>query len=297
MRIWTDLKSEIAALGPQSLRFAKRKELRSVADVLDDDEHILALAQGVFDGRSWLLAGTTRRVLFLDQVMFVGLKKMEIILDGLKQVTFEKGLASNNIVLHRVDGAACRVTKVPKAAAEEFCTVLAWHYGFENAPTAPAISKTPTPKPTANRAIAEDFQVHRGAPPAPAMPPPALPPVIAQSQSFEYQCPHCRAILGVDNAWINLDLDCPECRATVKPRPTLRTITPAPVPGSPLNDDAPWLDSSEKPAPEPDFKYSNSIFPWWVWLLLSLLVLVVIVGVSNKTLFSCDSNAKSEITQ
>lgn len=292
MRIWTDLKSEIAALNPQSAKFAGRKELRNISDILGDDEHILSITQGVYDGRTWLLAGTNYRVLFLDQVMFIGLKKMEIVLSVLTKFSAEKGILSNNIVLHRRDGAACRITKVSKSAASEFCVVMNHQCGFEQNNENP---ESFSAAPAMSKPVASDFQINRGTENinTPPTVPPLIPPTAVQPHSFEYQCPHCRALLAVNDNWINLELECPECHAAIKPRPTLRVIASAPAPAGQLSPDEADSQSTENNVIQnTGFKYSNSIFPWWVWLFLSLLLVFVIVGVSNKNIFSCHAQTE-----
>ncbi len=250
MRNHDDLKIELAALATRGNVFANRKEVRELHEILDDDEHVLALTSGNYDGRSWVIAATTLRILFLDKVMFVGVKKLEIMLDSLKEAVYDKSVIGSSLVFYRKDGARCIVKSVNKATGSEFAAAINEELTAD---------KTPPPQT-----------------PAAAVPPPPPPVVITESRQFEYTCPHCRARLGVDNAWINMDLECPECHQPIRPRPTLKTI--APPPGS---EPPPPEETSDELIPEEGYKHSTSIFAWWIWLILALLLVFMIVGTSQ----------------
>jgi DNA-directed RNA polymerase subunit RPC12/RpoP len=257
MRNPDEVKIELSALSTRGNVFAGRKEVRELHEILNSDEHVLALTSGNYDGRSWVMAATSERILFLDKVMFVGMKKLEIVLTDLKEAAYERDGIGSCLFFVRNDGARCIVKSVNKATAPEFAV-----------------------------AVNEHLEKLRNPPkPAPVLPPIAV--VAAESRQFEYTCPHCQARLGVDNAWINLDLECPECRQGIRPRPTLRTI--APPPGQEAPADAP--EGGGELRPESGYKHSTSIFSWWIWLLLALLLAFMIVGTSRWVggNFSCSA--------
>jgi len=52
-----------------SMAFMVRRELKKLPDVLAEDEEVLNLARGEYDGREGLMAVTNRRILFLEQGM------------------------------------------------------------------------------------------------------------------------------------------------------------------------------------------------------------------------------------
>ncbi len=255
-----ELKNELTALGANGGKFTHRPEVKELPEILDRDEHVLALTRGSYDDRTWIMVATDKRILFMDKVMFVGIKELEIRLDILKETQFEKNILS----FVRKDGGKCIVKSVDKSTGQGFSDAI------------------------------NDFLTNGGKPEAAAavVPPPPPPAVaIVESRQFEYQCPHCKAVLGVDNAWINLQLECPECHREIQPRPTLKTI--APPPGA-----APDPAAAEKPAdeeikPAAGYKFSNSIFAWWFWLLLALMMVFVIVGTSKwGKNFSCRNKAQ-----
>ncbi|MCV6602714.1 MAG: coiled-coil domain-containing protein 30, partial [Cohaesibacter sp.] len=47
------------------------KEIRSLPDLLAEEEQIIALVAGIMDGNKWLIISTQRRVLMLDEGTFV----------------------------------------------------------------------------------------------------------------------------------------------------------------------------------------------------------------------------------
>lgn len=264
MRNPDELKIELSALKTRGNVFAGRKELRELHEILDDGEYVLALTSGNYDGRAWVMAATSARILLLDKVMFVGTKKLEIVLTGLKEAVYERSGFGSGLIFIRTDGARCTMKSVNKATGAEFAA-----------------------------AVNERLEELRNSPRPPSpFPAPAV-VAAAETRQFEYTCPHCRARLGVDNAWINLDLECPECRRPIRPRPTLKTI--APPPGA---DDTvvPAAEDAGELRPEAGYKYSTSIFSWWIWLLLALLLVFVVVGTSrwNSGNFSCSAEKQED---
>lgn len=245
-----ELKNELMALGINGGKFSHRPEVKELPEILDNDEHVLALTRGSYDDRTWIMAATDKRILFMDKVMFVGVKQLEIRLDILKETQLEK----NSLVFIRKDEGKCIVKSVDKNTRQGFCDTI------------------------------NDYLINGGKPEVAAPPPPPA-VAIVESRQFEYQCPHCKAILGVDNAWINLQLECPECHQEIKPRPTLKVITP---PESVITAEAAEDISGNEIKPVKGYKFSTSIFAWWFWLLLALMMVFLIVGTSQWSKnFSC----------
>jgi flagellar motility protein MotE (MotC chaperone) len=99
--------------------FFTRKELEYLPEILSDNEPVLSFTSGFMDSKTWLIALTDRRIIFLDKSMFVGLSQAVIDLDKVNSVSFSSGLLLAKIVV--TDGAVQRmIDNVQKKAAQVF---------------------------------------------------------------------------------------------------------------------------------------------------------------------------------
>ena len=69
--------------------FWTQKEIRSLPDILDKDERILALTSGFMNSATWLAICTNKRVLFLNRGMIFGLRQLQIPLDRVQAIDHE----------------------------------------------------------------------------------------------------------------------------------------------------------------------------------------------------------------
>mgnify|MGYP001170632758 FL=1 len=80
-------------------RLGVGKELNHLHEVINDGENILGHTRGFFDGNTWLICITDRRVLFIDKGMIAGMKSTEIPLDSVGSVNYETKMMGGNITI------------------------------------------------------------------------------------------------------------------------------------------------------------------------------------------------------
>lgn len=103
--------------------FGTKKEIRYLPNILDDNEAILSFTSGFFDGNTWLIVLTHRRLIFLDKGMIYGLKQREIPLDHINSVGHKIGLLLGSIAIQ--DGAsAIRIDNIQKQTIVPFIDTL-----------------------------------------------------------------------------------------------------------------------------------------------------------------------------
>lgn len=69
--------------------FWTNKEIRSLPDILDKDERLLALTSGFMNNATWLAVCTSKRVMFLNRGMLFGLRQLQIPLDRVQAIDHE----------------------------------------------------------------------------------------------------------------------------------------------------------------------------------------------------------------
>ncbi|MFM9889790.1 MAG: PH domain-containing protein [Rickettsiales bacterium] len=89
---------------PVKYIFYTRKEVRYLPKILAEDERILAVTSGFMQNRTWLVACTSKRVIFLDRGMFFGLRQFQLNLDRIQSIDSSFGLAFGTIRVY--DGAS-----------------------------------------------------------------------------------------------------------------------------------------------------------------------------------------------
>lgn len=118
--------------------FWTSKEVRSLPQILEDNERILAITSGFVDKNTWLLVCTDRRVIFLDRGWLYGIKQIQMPLNRINSIDHEIGIAFGTISIW--DGAT-RMTvgtilrskvhyfvKVAKRAIEEYNYRMSAHH-------------------------------------------------------------------------------------------------------------------------------------------------------------------------
>lgn len=97
------VQAEIKALGAYG-DFGTKKEIKSLPEILHDDEKICALTSGLMNGNTWLIVCTNKRVIFLDKGMIYGLKQVEIPLEKINSILQKTGIFFGEV--HIWDGAS-----------------------------------------------------------------------------------------------------------------------------------------------------------------------------------------------
>lgn len=96
-----------------------KKEIRYLKDMLYEGEQVFAIASGIMGGNTWLLACTSKRVIFVDCGMIYGVRHSEVMIDRINAVSFKNGLILGEI--HIEDGASTRIiSSVSKTSTKPF---------------------------------------------------------------------------------------------------------------------------------------------------------------------------------
>lgn len=99
--------------------FGTKKEIKYLQTMLKEDEEVFAIASGIMDNNTWLVACTRRRIIFIDCGMIYGVKHSEVMIDKVNAVSFKNGLMLGEI--HIEDGASTRIVKnVQKYSTKPF---------------------------------------------------------------------------------------------------------------------------------------------------------------------------------
>lgn len=80
--------------------FGTKKESKELPNVIRSNETIMYATSGFYDGNTWLITVTDKRILFLDKGMIYGLKQVEIPIDKINSVSHSKGMMFGSIVIH-----------------------------------------------------------------------------------------------------------------------------------------------------------------------------------------------------
>lgn len=95
------------------------KEIRHLRKMLYSDEKVLQVASGIMEGNTWLIACTTKRIIFIDCGMLYGVKHSEIMIDKVNAVSFKNGFMRGEI--HVEDGASTRIiTNISNSSTKPF---------------------------------------------------------------------------------------------------------------------------------------------------------------------------------
>ena len=99
-------------------RLGLKKELKTVVGVLHEDEDVLIMAAGAYDGKQGLILATNSRVFFYQRTVMGG-KQEDFFYDKISSVQNESGLM-NGILKIVTSGATAEIKLYDKKRAQEF---------------------------------------------------------------------------------------------------------------------------------------------------------------------------------
>ena len=121
MKSLKDIKEMLSKSG--SLILGTKKEVKELTNIINDDEIITYATSGVYDGHTWLVVSTNKRIIFLDKGMLFGVNQIEIPLSKVNAVKYKKGLFIGEIEIW--DGASMfRVKSVLKKTLIPFINAV-----------------------------------------------------------------------------------------------------------------------------------------------------------------------------
>jgi len=121
MKSLKDIKEMLLKSG--SLILGTKKEVKELTNIINDDEIITYATSGVYDGHTWLVVSTNKRIIFLDKGMLFGVNQIEIPLSKVNAVKYKKGLFVGEIEIW--DGASMfRVKSVLKKTLIPFINAV-----------------------------------------------------------------------------------------------------------------------------------------------------------------------------
>jgi len=105
--------------------FGVKKELKVLPEHLMDNEQVIGLTSGMYDGNTWLVVLTDNRLLFLDKGMLYGLKQVSVPLDQVTSVSGSTGLMMGDIFVN-TSGAQgnVKIEMVIKKAVDVFVKMV-----------------------------------------------------------------------------------------------------------------------------------------------------------------------------
>lgn len=106
------VEAQITALGDFH-QFFTRKEIDYLPEVLNAGETIQALTSGHYDGNTWLIVVTDKRLLFLDKGMVYGGRQVEIPLSQISASSSNTGLMFGEIGIATAGGSKT-IGMIPK---------------------------------------------------------------------------------------------------------------------------------------------------------------------------------------
>ena len=121
MKSLKDIKEMLSKSG--SLILGTKKEVKELLNIINNDEIITYATSGVYDGHTWLVVSTNKRIIFLDKGMLFGVNQIEIPLSKVNAVKYKKGLFVGEIEIW--DGASMfRVKSVLKKTLIPFINAV-----------------------------------------------------------------------------------------------------------------------------------------------------------------------------
>lgn len=120
-----ELKQEFARLKEitRDDGFFTTKEFFHLPQILQTNEQVLAIASGLLDGTTWLIALTNHRVIFLDKGFISGLKQLSIDLDKITSVGCKTGLLFGKIII-ATNSAEYTITQIYKTTVLLFTNLI-----------------------------------------------------------------------------------------------------------------------------------------------------------------------------
>ncbi|MCY1570213.1 PH domain-containing protein [Staphylococcus pettenkoferi] len=80
--------------------FGTKKEVKELPLLLKENEKIMYATSGLFEGNTYLIICTDKRLLFLDKGMIYGLKFHEFPFDKINSVSYKKGIMFGQILVY-----------------------------------------------------------------------------------------------------------------------------------------------------------------------------------------------------
>lgn len=99
------------------------KELKHLHEIINEGENILGHTRGFYDGNTWLICVTDRRLLFVDKGMVSGMKSSEIPLDSIGSVNYETKALGGNITVSAA-GTDKHIGKMKKGDVKDIANLI-----------------------------------------------------------------------------------------------------------------------------------------------------------------------------
>ena len=101
MRNLKDIRQMLSDCGASIV--GTKKEVKELTRIIKNDEIITYATSGWYDGHTWLVVSTTKRIILLDKGMLFGVNQIEIPLGKVNAVKYKKGLFMGEVEIW--DGA------------------------------------------------------------------------------------------------------------------------------------------------------------------------------------------------
>ena len=117
-----EFRRQLSALEPFG-KWGTKKELKLLPDLLSPGETMRGACSGLWDGNTWLIVATDRRLLFLDKGLIFGLKQVEIPLRSISAVSHKIGLVMGKVEI-ATGGGSKAIDMIEKADVSRFAAAL-----------------------------------------------------------------------------------------------------------------------------------------------------------------------------
>ena len=102
MRTLKDIQQMLSDCGASII--GTKKEVKELTKIIKDNEIITYATSGWYDGHTWLIVSTNKRIILLDKGMLFGVNQIEIPLGKVNAVKYKKGLFMGEVEIW--DGAS-----------------------------------------------------------------------------------------------------------------------------------------------------------------------------------------------
>lgn len=121
MRTLKDIKTMLTKCG--AAIWGTKKEVKELPNIIGDDEIITYATSGVYDGHTWLVVSTNKRIIFLDKGMLFGVNQIEVPLSKVNSIKYRKRFFLGEIEIW--DGASMiKVTNILKRTLIPFVNAV-----------------------------------------------------------------------------------------------------------------------------------------------------------------------------
>ncbi|MHD0398327.1 PH domain-containing protein [Staphylococcus simulans] len=114
--------------------FGTKKEVKELPLILKENELIMYVTSGFYDGNTYLIVCTDKRLLFLDKGMIYGLKFHEIPLNKINSVSYKKGLLFGTMLVYH-GAASITIQNIDKKSVSIMANVIQEQISKANQPT------------------------------------------------------------------------------------------------------------------------------------------------------------------